>query len=199
LSQNYKDMINTVEEIENSATKVEFNTIEISGIEDTAAQKHKPQFQLLLSLAMQIEGGHQKEQPKTQQEPSAQAYAKVQRPQPTKEVKDEISAFANKLDSNDTRQPIGPFEPQQEKGSEIMLQNLSISDQISELERIIDGLKGQSLDYEKKEEIKKEVYSLNKEVIEEIMKGTKKAASKTEQDLIRLRDQRLNEAVALLK
>jgi murein L,D-transpeptidase YcbB/YkuD len=190
-----------VEEIEKNATKVEFNTIEISGIDDTGAPRHKPQFQLLLDLAIQIEASHQKEAPRPQQQrdTTVQTYTKNQRPQPTKEINEEISAFAQKLDVKDAKQPIESFNLKQENAPGSLLDSLSVSDQISELERIIEGLHEQSFDYDKIEAIKRDIYDLNKEVISEIMKGTKKKAGKTEQDLIRLRDQRLNEAMALLK
>ncbi len=191
-----------MDEIEKSAAKVDFNSIDISGIQDSKAPRRKPQFQLLLDLAMQIEAGRIKEPQRPRKAPAAkQTYSKTQMeqmPSPSKDVKMEVGAFAGKLSTKEEHQPTKPFSLEAEKADELVLPKLSTTDQISELEHMIDGLHENSFDYDHIEKIKKEVYALEKQVIQEIMKGKKKRPTKAEQNLIKLRDQRLNEVMAIL-
>jgi len=101
-----------------------------------------------------------------------------------------------------------PESPQQPKSKirvkynekDLVLPKLSIADQISELERIIEGLKEQVFDDTHKEIVLQEVYGLNA-YIDRSSKDLKKrrmTLNQTEQSLWMLRQQRLDEAISLI-
>jgi hypothetical protein len=80
---------------------------------------------------------------------------------------------------------------------DLVLPSLSISDQISELERIIEGLNEKIFDSEHLEIVAEEVYGLQM-VVENEQKAKKAAISELERSLIALRNQRLSDALAIL-
>lgn len=83
---------------------------------------------------------------------------------------------------------------------DLVLPKLSIADQISELERIIEGLKEQVFDENHKEVVLQEVYGLSAH-IEKSSKDLRKrkiTLNQTEQSLWALRQQRLDEAMSLI-
>jgi|GEM_PF-3063081 len=79
---------------------------------------------------------------------------------------------------------------------DLVLPSLSVSDQVSELERIIEGLKEKVFDQEHLEIVAEEIYGL--QMVVESEKKTKKEVSELEQSLIALRNQRLADALAIL-
>jgi len=113
-------------------------------------------------------------------------------------VAKEIGAIAGKLSS---------FKPKMElelrkrriKISDLVLPSLSLADQISEVERIIEGLREHVFDKEHMEIVSQEVYGLA-EVVSQQRKEAKGAPlAPLEQSLWDLRDQRLADAAALLE
>ncbi len=83
---------------------------------------------------------------------------------------------------------------------DLVLPKLSIADQISELERIIEGLKEQVFDENHKEVVLQEIYGLSA-YIERSSKDLRKrkiTLNQTEQSLWALRQQRLDEAMSLI-
>ena len=83
---------------------------------------------------------------------------------------------------------------------DLVLPKLSIADQISELERIIEGLKEQVFDENHKEVVLQEIYGLSV-YIERSSKDLRKrkiTLNQTEQSLWALRQQRLDEAMGLI-
>ncbi len=202
MAQNYQDLVSIVEEMEKNSAKVDFNAVDISSIQSPKVKKRKPPFRPLLDLAIEIESGRSADSVKRagrmQPQRITQPKEPEQRPKQNKSTKDEIGAFANKLNKNrEQKQQISGFNVK-ESEEDLQLPKLSVSDQISELEQMIDGLKSRTFDYEHIETIKKEVYGLDKYMIREIMKGSKKKLTQMEQNLITLRDQRLNEAMKIL-
>ena len=82
---------------------------------------------------------------------------------------------------------------------DLVLPSLSISDQISELERIIEGLNEHVFDNEHIEIVAEEVYGLQQYInIGKKAKGKKQQVPELERSLEELRDQRLTDAVSLL-
>lgn len=203
MSQNYDDLVKMIEEIEKSSTKVDFNSLDISSLEVTDQLRPKPQFLPLLDLAIRMESGKSINEQNRQNKQTAAA-AKQQIIHPTLEkqqvgiaTKNELGKFADRLEKKQQpQQPIATFDPKQ--GGELSLSNLSVSDQISELEQIIKGVISNSFDYDHLESVKKEVYKLNSDSIRDMMSGSKKKASQAALELIKLRDQRLSEAMKLL-
>lgn len=111
-------------------------------------------------------------------------------------VMSELSAITQKMSS------IGPMikqiRRQKVEVKDLILPNLSISDQISELERIIEGLKENVFDAEHIGIVTQEVYGLQQVVSQEKRKMKDKKQDSLEKSLWDLRDQRLDDAVHLL-
>ncbi|MCL4389374.1 hypothetical protein M1397_02045 [Candidatus Marsarchaeota archaeon] len=86
------------------------------------------------------------------------------------------------------------------KESDLVLPNLSITDQISELERIMEGIRGGAFGNDDMEIIKEELYGLAVEVDEEKRKTRKAKEIPKGEDyqLLLLRDQRLSNAIDML-
>ncbi len=84
---------------------------------------------------------------------------------------------------------------------ELVLPNLSIADQISELERIIEGLRENVFDLEQTGIVMQEIYGTEQMVIEERkkLKGKPPSENELEKSLYDIRDQRLTEAAILLQ
>ncbi len=83
---------------------------------------------------------------------------------------------------------------------DLVLPKLSIADQISELERIIEGLKEQVFDDTHKEVVLQEVYGLSAYVdrSSKDLRKRRMTLNQTEQALWSLRQQRLDEALSLI-
>ncbi len=85
---------------------------------------------------------------------------------------------------------------------DLVLPSLSLSDQIAELERIVEGVKENIFDEEHLEIVKQEVYGLNA-VAEKAERDRKRSKaqieSSVEDSLITIRQQRLNDAMNLLQ
>ncbi len=85
---------------------------------------------------------------------------------------------------------------------DLVLPSLSLSDQIAELERIVEGVKENIFDEEHLEIVKQEVYGLNA-VAEKAERDRKRSkvqvASSVEDSLIAIRQQRLHDAMNLLQ
>lgn len=86
--------------------------------------------------------------------------------------------------------------------SELVLPGLSVADQISELERIIEGLKENVFDRDHMQIVADEVYGLSQVIADDRKMSKRGAAAQQgalEKSLTDLRDQKLAEAAALLK
>jgi hypothetical protein len=84
---------------------------------------------------------------------------------------------------------------------DLVLPSLSISDQVSELERIIEGLRASAFDQDHLSVVAEEVYGLRQEVNRLAREMKKKQAEMNPLDktLWTMREERLNDAVLLLK
>ncbi|MEM3227869.1 MAG: hypothetical protein QXK65_02905 [Candidatus Micrarchaeaceae archaeon] len=112
-----------------------------------------------------------------------------------KELKEKFGGIAPKL--KELKRP-------RAKSSDLVLPTLSLTDQISELERIIEGVKSNIFDKEHMEIVKLEVFGLDS-IVEKAARERKKQAkqqaekSELEESLVSVRNQRLADAVALLQ
>ncbi len=91
------------------------------------------------------------------------------------------------------------LKPVNEK--DLVLPNLSINDQVAELERIVDGLKGNMFNGQDLDIVIQEVYGLSKVVDMEKkeLKRSKRNVQENEYNLWILRDERLSDAVSILE
>ncbi len=113
-------------------------------------------------------------------------------------VVNELGAIASKLTSMKPNVP--ELKRRKVNIKDLVLPNLSIADQISELERIIEGLKEHVFDTEHIDIVTQEIYGLQQTVNDskKKMKGKISEMHSLEQSLWQLRDERLEEATALL-
>lgn len=123
-----------------------------------------------------------------------------QRPLPNQSVKEEIDTFASRLNKETKQQPkrVNTFNMKIEGQDDLILLRLSVSDQITELERIIEGIREHVFDKYHIQIVKKEVTGLNKEIAQERAEGAEREPMSLERSLAALRDQRLKEVMALL-
>lgn len=84
---------------------------------------------------------------------------------------------------------------------DLVLPNLSVADQISELERIIEGLRENIFNDEQFDIVVQEAYGLEQTVIDEKkrLKGRPPSENELEKSLYDIRDQRLTEVATLLQ
>ncbi|MCL4372229.1 hypothetical protein M1373_02835 [Candidatus Marsarchaeota archaeon] len=198
----YKRMLALIDSIENDAQKYPQATIDLTSLFNTAPQEeHKHTYIDLLNLIDSIETGREGQRVRVQKtapiEPSElissgpsiskvtnqapqpqQGKFEVPQPQPQKKLKIKI-----KYNEND-----------------LVLPKLSIADQISELERIIEGLKEHVFDEGHMEVVMQEVYGLSAH-IDKSSKDLRKrriTLNETEQSMWNMRNQRLQEAMNLI-
>ncbi|MDE1870791.1 MAG: hypothetical protein KGI06_00950 [Candidatus Micrarchaeota archaeon] len=194
----YSDLLKIVEEVESGSEKTEFNTIDISKIKSSKIQRtSKPPFKPLLSLAIGMESGHaparpagaqQQARPKQAPPPKQQASMPIQpaeQKSQVSEVKKEIGSFANMLSGNESR----------DSPSSYQLSELSVQDQISEINRIIESARKHTLDQEQMQVMKMGLYSLDRQLMEQKQQGK---MDRSAQNMAKIRDKRLSEAIELL-
>jgi hypothetical protein len=218
LVKQYVDLVKDVEEIEHSSTKPEFNTIDISSIDMEEERTTKPEFKSLLTTAMNIETGHIKDdtpKQKAQQQKQAvqmqattnaaqssvQSQMQYKKPEPQESVKNEIGAYVKDLGKKipEQEKPINSFSVKIDSDDDLVLSQLSTPDQISELERIIEGIREHAFDRYHIEIVKKELNGLNKRIATERKEAkSQNQPNGIEESFAVLRDQRLAEAIALL-
>jgi len=131
------------------------------------------------------------------QQPAAEAKPVVaEAPKEVQAAKAELSGIVRKIGAV-AKMP--KIKVKRINVSELVLPNLTLADQIAELERIIEGLNEHVFDSEHLAIVVEELEGLN-QVIEDAKKKKKIAPkSDLERSLFELRDQRLAEALALLK
>jgi len=221
LDKTYQELLKMVEEIEGSSTKAEFASINITPLQNLKIKGHKPPFQPLLGMAMGMESGYSNKgmaRPQPPRQPAAAPQPVQPPPQPSPQprqqqpvdpeemqqrdlqariAKEEISMFADRLDQK-AGQPQQPEEIDTKEGQEMSLAALSVPDQISEIEKIIEGLFAGSFSESQKVAIKQRLKDLKDKSAIESKQNQNKGASKIEQELDRLRDQQLEEAITML-
>jgi hypothetical protein len=114
-------------------------------------------------------------------------------------VAQELSELAGKLSS--IKAPLSALTRKRINVKDLVLPSLSIPDQVSELERIIEGLHENVFDSEHLEIVRQEVYGLE-QVTEDgraAVKRGKVQLTSLDQSMWTLRDQRLVDAMSLLK
>jgi len=105
------------------------------------------------------------------------------------EIKNLIGSIGKEFEKNIKK------ETERIKGEKLVLPSLSLQDQISELEKISEGLDEQVFSDEQLKIIKEEVYGLMDKI-----KGEKiSAADEFQKSLIDLRNQKINEVIKKLK
>jgi hypothetical protein len=210
----YESALKLIEEIEQSSVKMQSAEIDMSGSFVSESKPAPQNYEDILSLINEIERkgrmfSHQKPiqverrsaEQQAQPQPEMQN-APVQAGTPVtikaeNNAKEELEQLTKVLPLN-----IPLFSDSKLKRvniSDLVLPNLSMMDQVAELERIIEGIKGGAFNNEDIYIVKEELYGLAKEVNEE-NKELKKRESYAENDyqLRLLREQRLAQAIDML-
>ena len=174
----------------------------------------------LVELIESVEGGGRQKAKEVQKQkaPEPQEHiimsgleqAKYSNPVPSFTAKEEEAA---RKEFEALKEKLGGIAPKirelkrpRVKSGDLVLPTLSLTDQISELERIIEGVKENIFDKEHMDIVKLEVFGLN-EIIERSERAKRKqakaanaeAATTIEESLVQVRNQRLAEAVTLLQ
>ncbi|MGI0100224.1 MAG: hypothetical protein ACREBH_00660 [Candidatus Micrarchaeaceae archaeon] len=211
MAQNYKDLVSIVEDVERTAAKVEFNTIDISSIKPEAQERPKPQFSEMLNTAIHMEEWHMGAEPVPQRQKQiaraavqhgalAQATVQVERTNtPEQDVKEEVGSFASnlKVPEEALAAQENAFKVKVRGENDLVLPTLSPGDQISEIERVIEGLQEHVFNEEQLDIVRKELYGLRAAISKE-GSGMAPNTSAIEESLLQLRDRRLVEAITLL-
>lgn len=194
-------MVKIVGEVESGAETAEFSTIDISKIKSPKTKRSsKPPFKPLLALAMGIESGHLQSTPSASA-PAAQKSKQVQQA-PARHTEQEIQVqkAVQQKNVSEVKKEIGSFaDTLGGKSNETATSNMSelpIQEQISELNKIIAGVKKNTLDKTQMQIMKMGLHSLDRQLSEQ--KKPKRKLSKSQQKLIKTRDRRLSEAIELL-
>jgi hypothetical protein len=230
LVKNYSELIVVVQAVESAATNVEFNSIDISAIENKKPEMKKPNFKPMLDLAVAMEAGYVNEaqqRPYVAQQPQQgpqeqvkqvvqmqvgtqttqntvyvpqQVQAPQQKPTPAQSVKDEVGNFADNLTKSAqvAAQSINTFSMKVKGEDDLILPKLTVSDQITELERMIEGIKSSSFSPDQIKIIKSELNGLNEELAQQKSQQGATAPVGIDQQLLLLRNTRLSEVMMLV-
>lgn len=109
----------------------------------------------------------------------------------------ELGEVAKKFGGTKKQQPA--IKRKKVKTEELVLPNLSLADQISELERIIEGLKESVFDQEHLDVITEEMRGLRQIAVDEAKSKRREKLNPLEQSLWDIRNQRLTDAILLLQ
>lgn len=211
----YSDMVEFVESAESGAQERQATTtIDLAmATSDGNGQQQKRYADLIEEIGeAETPRRIKEEKAKEQREPSEHIImagleqAKFSNPVPSPFIKEEEAA---KKELNAIKERLGEIAPaikemrsRRVNTKDLVLPSLSLSDQIAELERIVEGVKENIFDVEHLEIVKQEVYGLNA-VAERAEREEKKsgaaAAGSIKDSLLAIRQQRLQDAMTLLQ
>ncbi len=202
----YNGMVALILDVQQGASRQEVEYIDVSQIYVTPEfADTQVSYNELMDTISDIEGGrHVVKQPPPQPQrqvvqptpppPAEQAPA----PEKKEKAKTELLGIVKRLAAK--KSPIGEISRKKIDIGELVLPSLSTADQISELEKIIEGLRENVFDQEHLEVVANEVYGL-KQVTAASHRGKPRRGgeqAELDQSLMELRDQRLDDAIALL-
>jgi hypothetical protein len=226
----YRELLGIVQQIEKDSAKPEFNFVDIMPIAEKVKGAEKRPFREMITMAMGIESSHIQEvqqkqraqQPKTQilapilsvqksaarqpaTAPQEMQVQQVQGPQTQKAdqkeaIRQEITSFLSRFPKVQ-QYVLKPFSISIKKSSDFVLLKLSIADQISELEKIIEGLTEHIFSEQQIRVIRAELLALRSSLDKEERSSSQKPAPSDPEQVLMLgilRNQRLDEALAML-
>ncbi|MGC8478739.1 MAG: hypothetical protein ACP5NE_02330 [Candidatus Micrarchaeia archaeon] len=212
-SMQYQQLVEFIQSAEAEGKSDEGIVIDIDrALSGEIYQKEVPNgYSKLLELIESTETGRQKqkEEPKEHKEVqehivvSGLEQAKYSNPSPIareeEEVKKDLAEIKDKISGIVPK--VKEIKKPRAKSSDLVLPTLSLTDQIAELERVIEGIKEGIFDEEHLEIVKLEVFGLH-DIVEKAERKKKRAeanGSEIEGSLVEVRNQRLEEAIALLQ
>ncbi|MDE1868467.1 MAG: hypothetical protein KGH60_00665 [Candidatus Micrarchaeota archaeon] len=215
----YEELLKVVEQIEGSSAKQELNFVDMSSIMEAqphgagvkyadligiisrmeVVQKAQREEQLRERQRLEIAAQRQTAQIEAPQQPREPAYERyeAQMAKGVESVKGELGSLATRLGT--MKPKISELRIKRINTKDLVLPSLSMSDQISELERIIEGLRQGVFDSEHLDVVRQEVFGLD-QVIKDQERAAKGPVYKDqmEQSLASVRAQRIEDAESLL-
>ena len=219
----YESLVKLVEEIEKEYKHQELSFVDATGTFGKSASLSAKSYADAVALIELVEYGRKPKEPAAKKEPAAvephlitagvvqSQYAqpkmevpRQKKPQISKElmqkqreaVGKELSNIAGAFGS--IIPTINEIKRQKVNVKDLVLPNLSMADQISELERIIEGIRENVFDRDHISIIAQEVFGLQ-QVVTAAKNSQKVKLNALAQSLWDLRDQRLADAISLLK
>jgi len=228
MDEEYSRIIGLIKSVETTSTKNETVFVNLSEIvSGKSISEQKPDYQNLMELVYGADPlRSERRQVQRQMPVSAPIYptATIQEPPPSEEAQkptEFVASVANAVAGaergvipamqaaeKEIREIISRIPLQKHRIEvrhvnikDLVLPSLSISDQVSELERIIEGLRASAFDQDHLSVVAEEVYGLRQEVNRLVREMKKKQAEMNPLDktLWTMREERLNDAVLLLK
>ncbi len=225
----YSKLAGQIGEIESTAKRQEASTVDISGSFDAPFTKSTTSYKALINVIIEIEkkgGFFQRQRPTAKPLPPvamAQVVVQAQQAQQPVELPPiqlqaaelqqepvqqesqkiyagrELSELAKSLPLHIPR--FGEHKLKKQNSADLVLPNLSLSDQVAELERILEGLTTGALGGDDLDTVRSEVYGLAMQVNNEKkgLKGKNKQLGSDEYSLWTLRDQRIEEVISAMK
>ena len=122
-----------------------------------------------------------------------------QKPNIVQNVKNEVEELANALDKGtkpEATEQINTFKANKRDWEGLVLPNLSVGDQVAELERIVEGLNEHVFNEDQLAMVRRELEGLKSSI--EVESDKNRGALEIERTFVKLRDQRLEEALGLI-
>jgi hypothetical protein len=195
----YEQIAAYIKQIEQSSQKPQQSTINISSLFTEEGDSNIPTYLDLLSRIDTIESGREGQRIRSQKTMPKESQLIASGVEQVSKASAMPTAQLQSFEVPESKKQ-QPRAKVKFNEKDLVLPKLSISDQISELERIIEGLKEQVFDDNHKDIVLQEVYGLSA-YIERNSKELRKrriTLNQTEQSLWSLRQQRLDEAMSLI-
>lgn len=196
----YEQILEYIKNIETSSPKMEQSTINLSKLFLEEKQEQGPTYLDMLNFINSVESGKNGQRIRAQKTVPKESQLIASGVQQASTATS-IPASQNQGFEIPTPKPVKKSKLKVKfNEKDLILPKLSIADQISELERIIEGLKENVFDENHMEVVLQEIYGLSS-YMEKSSKELKKrriTLNQTEQSLWALRQQRLEEAMDLV-
>lgn len=210
----YENTLKLIEEIEQTSTKAQSAEIDMSGSFVSESAQAPQNYKDLISLINEIERkgrifsrqkpiqterrvAEQQFQPKNEIQEIQVSKGSAQPIKAERSAKEELEHLTKELPLNIPL--FSDSKLKRVKTSELVLPNLSIMDQVAELERIIEGIKGGAFNNEDIYIVKEELYGLAREINYENKKLKKnKAYDDKDYQLKLMRKERLAQSIEML-
>ncbi len=210
----YENTLKLIEEIEQTSTKAQSAEIDMSGSFVSESAQAPQNYKDLISLINEIERkgrifsrqkpiqterrvAEQQLQPKNEIQEIQVSKGPAQPSKAERSAKEELEHLTKELPLNIPL--FSDSKLKRVKTSELVLPNLSIMDQVAELERIIEGIKGGAFNNEDIYIVKEELYGLAREINYENKKLKKnKAYDDKDYQLKLMRKERLAQSIEML-
>jgi hypothetical protein len=210
----YENTLKLIEEIEQTSTKAQSAEIDMSGSFVSESSQAPQNYKDLISLINEIERkgrifsrqkpiqterrvAEQQLQPKNEIQEIQVSKGPAQPIKAERSAKEELEHLTKELPLNIPL--FSDSKLKRVKTSELVLPNLSIMDQVAELERIIEGIKGGAFNNEDIYIVKEELYGLAREINYENKKLKKnKAYDDKDYQLKLMRKERLAQSIEML-